>query len=337
MVAPADEHLGSAVKRAGKVQAAKGLRSEAQKARSLVAKRLDALTKELTVPLGVYVKGFPALDRLHPFERTLVELTLGAGVYERALERVNRLRIRLLEQGKRYAGQAKGTGSKKEALSLLETGSAALEQMYRKDAAAVDKLKYVAMALRRLPVVELDVPTVALVGAPNVGKSSLVQFLSSGKPEINNYPFTTKGIKMGHFFVEDRRHQVTDTPGLLPRSSEARNSIEALTIASLEHLPTAVLFVLDLTGESGTLVEDQLSIRAELKGRFGDKAWLDVVSKKDLLDIALDPEVAEFGDKDAQRALRELPAALLVSTAGDGEGIGALMEAMQAMMSRAPT
>ena len=43
---------------------------------------------------------------------------------------------------------------------------------------------------------------VALVGAPNVGKSSLVQVLSSGEPEVCDYPFTTRSIKMGHFYVD---------------------------------------------------------------------------------------------------------------------------------------
>lgn len=50
------------------------------------------------------------------------------------------------------------------------------------------------------------------MGAPNVGKSSLVQLLSSGLPEVQNYPFTTRSIKMGHFYVAGRRHQVTGAP-----------------------------------------------------------------------------------------------------------------------------
>lgn len=48
----------------------------------------------------------------------------------------------------------------------------------------------------------------ALVGAPNVGKSSLVQILSSGQPEVCNYPFTTRSVKMGHFYVDSQKHQV---------------------------------------------------------------------------------------------------------------------------------
>ncbi len=46
--------------------------------------------------------------------------------------------------------------------------------------------------LRSLPLVDVDLPTIALVGAPNVGKSSLVKVLSTGMPEVCNYPFTTR-------------------------------------------------------------------------------------------------------------------------------------------------
>ena len=37
-----------------------------------------------------------------------------------------------------------------------------------------------------------------LAGMPNVGKSSLVRALSSGTPEVNDYPFTTRGVSVGH-------------------------------------------------------------------------------------------------------------------------------------------
>lgn len=52
-----------------------------------------------------------------------------------------------------------------------------------------------------------------------------------------------------------------DTPGLLNRPEEDRNAMERLTLACLQHLPTAVLFVADLTGECGTTVASQWAIR----------------------------------------------------------------------------
>lgn len=74
------------------------------------------------------------------------------------------------------------------------------------------------------PSPDLDWPRppphqVALVGAPNVGKSSLVQQLSSGLPEIRDYPFTTRSIKVGHFYVDGRRHQVWELQRRGPAST----------------------------------------------------------------------------------------------------------------------
>ena len=54
---------------------------------------------------------------------------------------------------------------------------------------------------------------------------------------------------------------MTDTPGLLDRPDDERNAMERLTLAALQHLPTAVLFVMDLTGQCGTSVAAQWRIR----------------------------------------------------------------------------
>ena len=116
------------------------------------------------------------------------------------------------------------TKGKQEALDVLEEGFEELERLYRKNAEDVRYLKYISQTLRSLPTVRADVPTVVLVGAPNVGKSSIVNKLSSGKPEICNYPFTTRSITLGHIYVGPFKHQVTDTPGILWRSDEDRKS-----------------------------------------------------------------------------------------------------------------
>ena len=60
--------------------------------------------------------------------------------------------------------------------------------------------------------------------------------------------------------------------------------MERLTFASLQHLPTAVLFVIDPTGLSGdkSTLQAQLNVRNYLKTRFPKRPWLDIVSKADI-------------------------------------------------------
>mmetsp|Transcript_9461 Transcript_9461/g.13027 ORF Transcript_9461/g.13027 Transcript_9461/m.13027 type:complete len:215 (-) Transcript_9461:51-695(-) len=199
---------------------------------------------------------------------------------------------------------------------------------------AITKLKYNAIQLRKLPQVDLTEGTIALVGAPNVGKSSLVRHLSSGEPEVNAYPFTTRDIKMGHFFAEGRRHQLTDTPGLLLRDPALRNNMENLTMATLSFLPTSVLFVMDLTGQCGTNVSQQLGIRRELLGEFPHKEWIDVFTKSDLVFTGEGEQQKcniEVADPEAHVAVHEIPNALRVSSATE-EGLLVLKGEMIAAM-----
>lgn len=96
--------------------------------------------------------------------------------------------------------------------------------------------------------------------------------------------------------------QVTDTPGLLNRPDADRNVMENLTLACLEHLPCTMVFVTDLTAQCGTSVPDQLAIRRDLLQRFPGKAWLDVLSKADLLHGVVErlrEDAAEMADDKA--------------------------------------
>ncbi len=110
--------------------------------------------------------------------------------------------------------------------------------------------------------------------------------MSTGLPEVNDYPFTTRGVSIGHVVDKERylRFQVMDTPGLLDRPEEERNEMEKLTFASLLHLPTAVIFVIDPSGLSGekSNLNAQLNVRNYLRNRFPKRPWLDVISKADL-------------------------------------------------------
>ena len=324
----------SARKRAGKVSSSpKGTlppeASEAAKARRRAAVELDALTQNLASPLSTYVRGFPRPSRLHAFERALLELTVGTAHYERTLLRVDALRKGTLELGKGHAGFANRANTLQEAESRRRTGFEDLEALFRKGGGAVDELKEIAKTLRSLPVAELQSPTITLVGAPNVGKSSLVRLLSSGRPEVQNYPFTTRGIQMGHIMVDGRRHVLTDTPGMLLRPDVQRNKMERLTLAALAYLPVRVMFVFDFSGGSGTRISDQMLIREELRGCFPQHPWLDVASKCDLPDSEAEAALAA-------EARLMLPDMLHVSPT-TGQGVPALAERLFALLSTAAT
>lgn len=54
-----------------------------------------------------------------------------------------------------------------------------------------------------------------------------------------------------------------DTPGVLSRPDGERNEMEALTLASMQHLPTAVVFVMDLSGLSGMQSSLEKQVKTE--------------------------------------------------------------------------
>jgi GTP1/Obg family GTP-binding protein/tetratricopeptide (TPR) repeat protein len=157
--------------------------------------------------------------------------------------------------------------------------------------------------LRQIPSVRLPFENVdygcspiVLVGAPNVGKSSIVSIISSKQPEVNHYPFTTRGILIGNMEWNGNSHgtsqqqhqcQVMDTPGLLHRPVQERNSIELLTLASLSYLPSCIImYVTDLTETSTVSHEDQMRLREDVHANFASathiKGWVDVCGKSDM-------------------------------------------------------
>uniref|UniRef100_A0A453MXR7 OBG-type G domain-containing protein n=1 Tax=Aegilops tauschii subsp. strangulata TaxID=200361 RepID=A0A453MXR7_AEGTS len=224
------------------------------------------------------------------------------------LGRVDALRKKITSVGKQHASVCAKSLTKREAEERLTEGRKELEEVFQRGQNAIEDLINVAKALRSMPVVDPHIPTLCLVGSPNVGKSSLVRILSTGKPEVCSYPFTTRGILMGHIVSNHERFQVTDTPGLLTRHDDDRNNIERLTLAVLSYMPIAVLYVHDLSEDCGTKVADQYITYKHIKERFGDRLWIDVVSKCDLLDRATPSrfdDAADDGVDDELRRYRE--------------------------------
>lgn len=139
---------------------------------------------------------------------------------------------------------------------------------------------------------------VALVGKPNVGKSTLLSVISNAKPKIADYEFTTLTPNLGVVKIYDDSFVVADIPGLIDGASEGAG----LGHEFLAHIERTrlVVHVIDASGYYGNdIVEDYKTINKELKKyneTLSKRPQIVVFTKLDLVDD-IDEKIKYFKSK----------------------------------------
>lgn len=128
---------------------------------------------------------------------------------------------------------------------------------------------------------------VGLVGFPNAGKSTLLSALSSARPKIANYPFTTLEPSLGIVSYRDNKSFVmADIPGIIEGASEGKG----LGLRFLRHIERNSLLLFMVPGDTDDIKHDYEVLLNELK-KFNpemlDKHRVLAVTKSDLLDEEL--------------------------------------------------
>jgi len=209
-------------------------------------------------------------------------LTVGVDKLKKALGGTDWARKEVLMIATKYVPKARARKSAENTMKIMSEAYTKMTNVVRQIEKNLNFLISARSVFRNLPNVDTENPLAVFAGAPNVGKSSLIGAVSSGKPEVKSYPFTTKGVSLGHIKVKYDIIQVMDTPGLLDRPDSDRNDMEKQGIAALDHLKPIIVFLTDLSGTSGYSMEIQKSLHEELKARYSDYHWIDVYSKSDL-------------------------------------------------------
>lgn len=139
---------------------------------------------------------------------------------------------------------------------------------------------------------------VALVGKPNVGKSTLLSVISNAKPKIADYEFTTLTPNLGVVKIYDDSFVVADIPGLIDGASEGAG----LGHEFLAHIERTrlVVHVIEASGYYGNdIVEDYKTINKELKKyneTLAKRPQIVVFTKLDLVND-IDEKIKYFKSK----------------------------------------
>lgn len=247
-------------------------------------KRLTEVSNSIIKVLSSIYNNYSALFDADDFYKELVDILIDIKEMEVNLIKIKRARKIIRYLLKLYIREIKTSKNEKDVELKFEQGLARILSVAKRTKKPIMYFRNSKIKLSKLPSIDVHVPTAVIAGPPNVGKSSLVNAVSSAKSEVATYPFTTKRISVGHISYNEIKIQVIDTPGLLDRPLSERNKVELQAILALKHLAKLIIFVFDPSDESYYSPEEQLNILKEIKNSF-NVPILCVMNKVDIANL----------------------------------------------------
>lgn len=172
-------------------------------------------------------------------------------------------------------------------------------------------------ALGRYVILELkSIADVGLVGFPNVGKSTLLSVVSSAKPKIANYPFTTLTPNLGVVTHRGVSFIMADIPGLIEGASEG----VGLGHDFLRHIERTrmIVHIIDISGVDGRdPLDDYYKIRDELYNYSVDLATRpEIVVANKIDETTVDENLERVTEELGKKGIKVIPmcAAAIIGT-----------------------
>lgn len=155
---------------------------------------------------------------------------------------------------------------------------------------------------------------VGLVGFPNVGKSTLLKTITSAKPKIGNYEFTTLKPNLGIVEYRDfKSFVIADIPGIIEGASKGKG----LGHYFLRHIERNSILLFLISSESEKIVDQYHILLNELKQynpELLDKQRVIAISKTDLIDNKRMDEIS----LEIQKEIKDIPFNFISSVSNSG-------------------
>lgn len=300
------------------------------KRRSLVSEirareisRIQSISDTISSKLDSVVKNFPRIGELDPLYRELLEVIGGVDKVKHSLGAILWASQMIKRFLRFYSSRIRSEDDPERIAELRREFLGRTVSILKRVRKEIDFLRELIPKLKELPDLNTASPTVIIAGMPNTGKSTLLSKVTAKKPEIAPYPFTTKGLIIGHReMCSLGTVQFIDTPGLLDRPLRERNKMELQAIAALRHFRGPVLYLLDPTETCGYSLTQQLSLLRELTATL-KKQYLAVLNKSDMFE--------DFRENftRAEDELEGMGVKSLRISAERGEGLGELIRSIE--------
>ena len=168
---------------------------------------------------------------------------------------------------------------------------------------------------------------VGLVGFPNAGKSTFLNYVSSAKPKIGDYPFTTLRPHLGTIKGNESSYVIADIPGLIEGASEGAG----LGIKFLKHISRTglLLIFVDLNSSESLSPVQQITLLKNELDSFKDDltqkvSWI-ICNKIDLIQKEQLRSIKEQIEKDLKIKSKEI----FFISAATGEGTKDLLKTLE--------
>lgn len=279
-----------------------------QKSRIMEIEKINSVKNILVGNLDAITNAYPQTAQLPLFYLELIKATLDYELLKKSLGAISwaSKRIKdLCDKQSRKIRQCKDLDAisqyRNETFGRMASITKQIDEQLR-------YLEFARKTMKNYPAIKTGIPTVVIAGYPNVGKSTLLKALTGADVEIASYPFTTKQIMMGYI---EKKIQLIDTPGLLDRPIEKRNTIEKQAALALKYLAQKIIFILDPSESCGYPIKAQIKLMNEIKKTFRIETIV-VINKIDM------------AAADQMEAVKNLKA--LQISAEKGEGIAELKQ-----------